>query len=682
MAQPNPIQDRRKPPRYQGNVAFKFGENDAMMTTSSIDARDASIRSARFSLDFHEQIKRFSAGIIEFPNTNLAFESMKIPPEHIRENQKTFVVTYKTRQLEIGRQLRGTHAGYQIADFIGVGQSAETYKAHVIAAEAGSSLDRVDSVLIKVPLFIPYLADKELVKLASSIDDLFSDEESSLKRLKGLTCVPIFLDTGVYHFPRTEAAATKFIVQSFVEGQPLEFYLLDKWKDPNGRFPGLQSNSFYKLAAQLADAVQQVHWRMIIHGDIWPDNILIRKNGEPVLIDFGQATFREAASSIVKVSGRNIRYIAPEGKRTVSGDLYSLGGVLFYLATGEDPPQIPSDIRADVEALSDLIRGLIRAKNNDLLKEAHGTPEIIARCLCMNDQRYGDVHTLIERLDTFFLKPDKTAKKVTEAAKDLIDKSDSLEKNGATFFSLMANLRVHALRADLMVKGVYDLVIGENLIAAAMTQYLSLLDKGDEYLTMSTPRFCRPGNPGSNGEFRAINVIAAQRGSIIKRLIIIGPEDPNSKYFLKAMYNHMQLLREVEALEPAGSYEVKILYAPELNSGNALYSEHHFGLLIRKGDKVAVYPEYRKDETIAAARFRAGDNLVGNVRGTFNLYWNHSRAIDIRNWPNEEDIRVRAYEKHIASAGSPHSPEEDWIQAEKELISERFLIPLNLWKAS
>src|SRR5205807_897467 len=149
----------------------------------------------------------------------------------------------------------------------------------------------------------------------------------------------------------------------------------------------------------LADAVQQVHWKKVIHGDIWPENILVRENGEPVLIDFGQAAFRDAAASIVKVSGRNIRYIAPEEKRTVGGDVYSLGGVLFYLATGEDPPEVVKNVRADVGALTvtvlDRIR--LRNKNKSLYQENRGAADIIARCLCMSDERYGDVHTVIER---------------------------------------------------------------------------------------------------------------------------------------------------------------------------------------------------------------------------------------------------------------------------------------------
>src|SRR5207244_2042972 len=104
------------------------------------------------------------------------------------------------------------------------------------------------------------------------------------------------------------------------------------------------------------------------------------------------------------------------------------------------------------------------------------------------------------------------------------------------------------LRADLMARGVYDFVGDDRVLAAAMTQYIGLLGESDQYLTISTPRFWRPGNPGSSGEFLSMNMMAAWQCAVIKRLFVIAPDDLKNKYFQQIMDTHVRTLREVEGL--------------------------------------------------------------------------------------------------------------------------------------
>jgi serine/threonine protein kinase/Tfp pilus assembly protein PilF len=100
-----------------------------------------------------------------------------------------------------------------------------------------------------------------------------------------------------------------------------------------------------ELIAKLARAVHYAHEHGILHRDIKPGNILLDKNGEPHLTDFGLARLVEAESTVtgtVEVLGTP-SYMAPEqavGKNAeVSSvtDVYGLGAVLYQLLTGHPP---------------------------------------------------------------------------------------------------------------------------------------------------------------------------------------------------------------------------------------------------------------------------------------------------------------------------------------------------------
>ena len=100
-----------------------------------------------------------------------------------------------------------------------------------------------------------------------------------------------------------------------------------------------------ELGAGIARGLQAIHEERVIHGDLKPSNIILRgDHWHPVITDFGTATWI-ASDGESSWHGGTAGFIAPEilgGKApTIQSDLYSLGVILYWLATGQYRDCVP-----------------------------------------------------------------------------------------------------------------------------------------------------------------------------------------------------------------------------------------------------------------------------------------------------------------------------------------------------
>lgn len=199
---------------------------------------------------------------------------------------------------------------YTLGELIAVGGMGEVWQA----------TDRVLGRTVAMKLLSPSLADQP------GFERRFREEARNTAMLSHPNIAAVY-DYG-------EDAGASWLVMELVEGKPLSQIIKE-----DGTIAPRRTAA---IIAQAASALQAAHDAGVIHRDVKPANILIRRDGEAKLTDFGIARATDSApiTRTGEVMG-TAQYISPEqatGKpASPASDLYSLGVVAHEMLTGTRP---------------------------------------------------------------------------------------------------------------------------------------------------------------------------------------------------------------------------------------------------------------------------------------------------------------------------------------------------------
>lgn len=249
-----------------------------------------------------------------------------------------------TTSLAIGTILHGEAYDYKIMDVLGQGTFGITYKAKV---EMKGALGRLDSnmyVAVK-EFFMKEVNGRENSSVTSGSTsngglfyyyrDKFEREARNLSTLSHPNIVKVL---EAFH-----ANGTTYYSMEYIDGISLDKKIA---QSPQGRMPLTEAIETLK---QISAAIAFMHSRNMLHLDVKPGNVMMRKDGTAVLIDFGlskQYTSDGEPESSTKVGASTPGYAPIEQASYHEGkgfptmmDVYALGGTLFKMLTGQRPPE-------------------------------------------------------------------------------------------------------------------------------------------------------------------------------------------------------------------------------------------------------------------------------------------------------------------------------------------------------
>jgi serine/threonine protein kinase len=137
-----------------------------------------------------------------------------------------------------------------------------------------------------------------------------------------------------------EANGSAYMVMEFVVGAPLSEWI--KTQRP------LSEAYLRAFLMPLLDGLEVVHQAGYTHRDIKPGNIYMREDLTPVLLDFGSARMQASEHTAVVSPGfAPFEQYHTQGNQGPWSDLYALGGVLYWMVTGNRPHEAIARARED-----------------------------------------------------------------------------------------------------------------------------------------------------------------------------------------------------------------------------------------------------------------------------------------------------------------------------------------------
>ncbi len=217
---------------------------------------------------------------------------------------------------DLGRsssQAKPTLGRYEIIEQIGKGAMGVVYKGR------DPKLQRLTA--IKTIRFIDDYDEDKVEKVKA----YFYHEAEVVARLSHKNIVKIY-DVG-------EDLDLSYLAMEYLEGESLQTYCKEDRR--------LSVSQSIEIIAQVCDALEYAHTNGIVHRDIKPGNIMVLKNGEVKVTDFGIARAAGSTKTRTGIIKGTPYYMSPEQARGLKldgrADIFSLGVVFYHVLSGQLP---------------------------------------------------------------------------------------------------------------------------------------------------------------------------------------------------------------------------------------------------------------------------------------------------------------------------------------------------------
>jgi serine/threonine protein kinase len=330
------------------------------------------------------------------------------------------------------------------------------------------------------------------------------------------------------------------------------------------------ASSFLNFAQGLTRAVQLIHNNGVLHSFLVPRNIIkSKKQDRYTIVGFGYSSFCDSRHHAppLKVSDTDRCYRAPEctqmenlGALWLPVDIYSIGAILYQLATGNIPNKVEAQLPRDVNRLKEHIYDKLSDRKSDyekpskLFTDNENILKILDRCLRFKpEDRFSCAEELIETLEIAEQATGVPAGRkgsrnvgkqsnirIHEILVDIASKNHAktnLHSSGniptiaaATkptnlnhlFDSLLKGWADKAVEdAERMQRGHHEIYGHRDVLVTSLCRLLAGAKNGNIYRTMTLPSYWTDNNLGSNGRFLTMNKHMARQGLKIERIFLV-----------------------------------------------------------------------------------------------------------------------------------------------------------------
>lgn len=260
---------------------------------------------------------------------------------------------------------------FQILGHLAQGGMSDIYRAYDVVAKAEVTLKIPDQSMIGDP------GQYERFKRELEVTNTLKHPAI----LKGV-------GSGTYN-------RTPFLATEFIEGKSLRDLV-----DQEAPMPPDRAMALFR---KIAEGVAYCHANGVVHRDLKPENVLVRSDGQPVIIDFGLAltkTAHRVTYANLSATAGTPDYMAPEqieGQRgDARTDIYAMGTMLFEMLAGRTPFSGDNSLAVMAQHLRGSAPRLDRERSGVSPRLA----AIVARSLARKpNDRFGSIDELIAAVD-------------------------------------------------------------------------------------------------------------------------------------------------------------------------------------------------------------------------------------------------------------------------------------------